>query len=48
MNEAEIAERFEDTTWYSETVTPDANGPGKLAMAYEAHKRGIKVVLTGN
>jgi asparagine synthetase B (glutamine-hydrolysing) len=47
MFEEEIVKDFEDTAWYSETVTPDANGPGKLAMAKKVHEMGIKVVVTG-
>jgi hypothetical protein len=47
MFEEEIVKDFEDTAWYSETVTPDANGPGKLAMARKVRELGIKVVVTG-
>jgi len=47
MDDDALATNFEDATWYSETVVPDANGPGKMAMAERAHAAGLKVVLTG-
>jgi len=47
MDEAAIAARFEDATWYSETPLPDVNAMGKLAMAEMVHSKGLKVVLTG-
>lgn len=48
MDDEALAKNFEDAAWFSETVMPDANGPGRLAMAAIAHKQGLKVVLTGN
>ncbi|KAF1973463.1 hypothetical protein BU23DRAFT_554092 [Bimuria novae-zelandiae CBS 107.79] len=47
MDDEALAKNFEDAAWFSETVMPDANGPGRLAMAAIAHKQGLKVVLTG-
>lgn len=48
VNEEVIAAGLEDTTWYTETVGADTNGPGRLAMAKAVHEEGLKVVLTGS
>lgn len=47
VTEEIIAQRFEDTVWYSEAFAADTNGMGKLAMAEVAHDAGFKVVITG-
>jgi hypothetical protein len=47
MNEEEIAARFEDTVWFTETPIPDVNGTGRIAVGELAHSHGKKVILTG-
>ncbi|KAL4936940.1 hypothetical protein BDV06DRAFT_227418 [Aspergillus oleicola] len=47
MNEEEIAVRFEDTVWFTETPIPDVNGMGRIAVGELAHSHGKKVILTG-
>lgn len=47
VDEAALAQRFEDAIWYSETPLPDVNGAARLALAEAVHASGIKVVLTG-
>ncbi|KAL2871493.1 asparagine synthetase B family protein [Aspergillus lucknowensis] len=47
MKEDEIAARFEDTVWYTETPIPDVNGMGRIAVGELAHSHGKKVILTG-
>lgn len=47
MDEPNLASRFEDAVWYSETPFPDLNGIGKLALSEKVHSLGTKVVLTG-
>jgi len=47
LDETAIATRLEDVVWYTETVIPDANGMGRLAMAEVVHAEGTKVVLSG-
>ncbi|CEL01874.1 Putative Asparagine synthetase [Aspergillus calidoustus] len=47
MTEDEIAARFEDTVWYTETPIPDVNGMGRVAVGELAHSHGKKVILTG-
>ncbi|KAL4794369.1 nucleophile aminohydrolase [Aspergillus venezuelensis] len=47
MTEEEIAIRFEDTVWFTETPIPDVNGMGRIAVGELAHSHGKKVILTG-
>lgn len=47
MNEAELAARFEDATWYCEHHNPDLNYVGKYALSEVPQELGFKVVLTG-
>ncbi|KAL4732896.1 nucleophile aminohydrolase [Aspergillus similis] len=47
LTEEEIASRFEDTAWYTETPIPDVNGMGRVAVGELAHSHGKKVILTG-
>ncbi|KAI9372282.1 hypothetical protein BJX61DRAFT_542833 [Aspergillus egyptiacus] len=47
MNEDEIAARFEDTVWFTESPIPDVNGMGRVAVGELAHSHGKKVILTG-
>ncbi|OJJ04830.1 hypothetical protein ASPVEDRAFT_86211 [Aspergillus versicolor CBS 583.65] len=47
MDEHEIASRFEDTVWFTETPIPDVNGMGRVAVGELAHSHGKKVILTG-
>lgn len=47
MNEAALAERFEDATWHCEHHNPDLNFVGKYALSEVPREVGFKVVLTG-
>ncbi|KAL4927571.1 asparagine synthetase B family protein [Aspergillus undulatus] len=47
MDEEEIAMRFEDTVWFTETPIPDVNGMGRVAVGELVHSHGKKVILTG-
>lgn len=47
LTEEDIASRFEDTVWYTETPIPDVNGMGRVAVGELAHSHGKKVILTG-
>ncbi|KAL3434133.1 nucleophile aminohydrolase [Aspergillus tetrazonus] len=47
LTEEEIASRFEDTVWYTETPIPDVNGMGRVAVGELAHSHGKRVILTG-
>ena len=47
MDEQELASRFEDTVWFTETPIPDVNGMGRVAVGELAHSHGKKVILTG-
>jgi asparagine synthase (glutamine-hydrolysing) len=47
MNEAELAQRFEDATWHCEHHNPDLNYVGKYALSEVPLELGYKVVLTG-
>lgn len=47
MNEAELANRFEDATWHCEHHNPDLNFVGKFALSEVPRDAGYKVVLTG-
>ena len=47
MNEAELANRFEDATWHCEHHNPDLNFVGKFALSEVPRDAGYKVVITG-
>ena len=47
MNEAELANRFEDATWHCEHHNPDFNFVGKYALSEVPRDAGYKVVITG-
>ncbi|OQO14973.1 hypothetical protein B0A48_00355 [Cryoendolithus antarcticus] len=47
MNEAALAERFEDAVWHAEHHNPDLNFVGKYALSEVPQECGYKVVLTG-
>ncbi|KAK5134025.1 hypothetical protein LTR08_007030 [Meristemomyces frigidus] len=47
MNEAALAERFEDAVWHCEQHNPDLNFVGKFALSEVPQEEGYKVVLTG-
>ena len=47
MNEAELANRFEDAVWHCEQHNADLNFVGKFALSEVPQEEGYKVVLTG-
>ena len=47
MNEAELANRFEDAVWHCEHHNPDLNFVGKFALSEVPQEAGYKVVITG-
>lgn len=47
MNEAMMAQHFEESTWHNEQHTFDLNTVGKFALSRLPRERGFKVILSG-
>lgn len=47
MNEATMAQHFEESTWHNEQHTFDLNTVGKFALSRLPRERGFKVILSG-